>query len=218
MTQEQNIEYLQADIIKQLSNAYETRIRQIAINNPNYIANYKEQFNNFIRRVIKKSGKIYNNVKSNSDKELVITGNTKDFIFKYIVNPNKSSVFEMSFIQKSSKEFDSNFLLTKIKESFGYVYFLKSEYGYKIGCSSKLHNRLNHFNVLLPFKYEVYSIVKCKEFHSVESLLHKLLSHKRLNGEWFGLSENDFIEIDLLLINMDLKREDYLSIKQYNSI
>ena len=88
----------------------------------------------------------------------------------------------------------------------GYVYFISSPYGIKIGCTYRLDQRLKTFEVKLPFKVELHSFIECPNHSKLESTLHNLLSHKRINGEWFDLSESDFTEIDLLISNMKLKR------------
>lgn len=110
-------------------------------------------------------------------------------------------------MNKQERTFDSSYLLSKVHVNPGFVYFIKSDYGVKIGCTKNLTDRLNVFNVKLPFKIELESFVRVIEYSKIESLLHHLLSHKNINGEWFDLDKNDFIEIDTILNNINLKRE-----------
>lgn len=211
MTQKENIEYLRNDISNALTNAFTNRVRQIAPNNPELISIYKEQFVCFIRQTEKQTGKIYGFLKNQFVKgtDFKIVGHTQNFTFRYIIKEDKSSGFEIQYIQRTTTKFDSKFLINKIKETYGYVYILESEYGYKIGCSSQLSKRLDHFNVLLPFKYDVHSVIKTTDYENLEKILHKLLKNKRLNGEWFKLEKSDFEEMDLLLKNLQLRREKH---------
>ena len=206
MTQARNIEILGRDIIRALDNTFETRIKQFTYYSKDSYVSYREQFVNFIRHLEKRVSTIYFHLNTDKEKVLSISATTTNFYFKYSINPDKSSSFEIHYIQKTTRDFEVNFLKSRIHETSGYVYILKSEYGYKIGCSGKLTNRLNHFKILLPFKYTVHSVIKVKDFHRLEILLHTSLSHKRLNGEWFELEDSDFEEIDLILNNLHLKR------------
>ncbi len=210
MTEEQNIKHLRNDIVLLLTNTFNTRIKQIAINNPDIKTNLLGQFENFIRRLDKKINKIFFKIKLGYAKEINVTGNTDNFRFDYTVYEDNSSSFTIDYIQKTKREFEISYLTKRVKESsYGYVYLLKSKYGYKIGCTMKLSERMNHFGVLLPFKYIVDSIIKTKEYTQLERTLHKLLSHKRLNGEWFKLTKQDLKEIDVVLANMKLTRDPY---------
>lgn len=88
----------------------------------------------------------------------------------------------------------------------GYVYFVKSDYGFKIGYTTNLTTRLNTFGVKLPFKILLNSYIETFDYKNIELMLHKMLSHKRLNGEWFSLTDNDFSDIDKIIKNINLKR------------
>ena len=168
------------------------------------------EFNNFLRQVRKKIGRIYNYINCNDVIEpMVIRSNTTNFIFTYTIFPNKRSHIEITTLQKYGRDYPPDFLLSKTKNSTGYVYFLKSQYGYKIGCTYRLNERMNVFAVKLPFKVDPHSYVEAKNYNQLESKLHNLLSHKRINGEWFSIEDSDFIEIDLILNNMGLTRKPY---------
>jgi len=165
------------------------------------------EFNNFLMYLTKKVGKIYNYIVEDSPKDpKIIKATTQNFIFCYTIFPDKSSSLEMIVLSKFKRDYDSNFLALKVARLTGYVYFITSPYGVKIGCTYRLNQRLKTFDVKLPFKVDLHSYVECPNHSKLESTLHNLLSHKRLNGEWFNLTESDFQEIDLLLSNMKLKR------------
>jgi len=82
------------------------------------------------------------------------------------------------------------------KYSKGWVYVLECEYGYKIGCSSSLKNRVKLFEVKLPFPVYLHSKIKCGDWKTHEQNIHGLLSANRINGEWFKLCDADFLVID----------------------
>ena len=165
-------------------------------------------FNNFLIHITKRMGKMYNYISEDCpDYQFVIKATTTDFTFKYLINPDKTSYVEIAVLSRYGRSYDPSFLTHKFKKPMlGYVYFLASEYGYKIGCSSKLDQRINVFAVKLPFKTHLHSFIECKKHSFIESELHKLLSHKRINGEWFSLDDSDFLDIDRWALNQGLNR------------
>lgn len=73
----------------------------------------------------------------------------------------------------------------------GVVYVLQSAYGYKVGRTNNVPARMRAFGVHLPF---IYSILFCAWFadcHAAEHRYHQMFSGKRINGEWFDLSDAD---------------------------
>jgi len=183
-------------------------LEQIAGNNPDLRHKVDVEFNSFLQLIHKKIGRIQNCISSETPllKSKVITATTTNFIFKYTIHPNRSSDMEIATIKRYGRQYPPDFLLSKVKPITGFVYFLSSEFGIKIGCTSKLKERLNVFTVRLPFETKIHSYIECKKYNQLESTLHNLLSHKRINGEWFKLTEDDFVEIDMLITNMKLKR------------
>lgn len=73
----------------------------------------------------------------------------------------------------------------------GFVYLIKSPYGYKIGKTIQIHDRLKLFNVKLPFKWELVSYIICESHGEMESQFHLNWKDKNLNGEWFILTNED---------------------------
>lgn len=75
----------------------------------------------------------------------------------------------------------------------GYVYLLKMVNGdyYKIGRTKNYQNRLETFGVKLPFSVEYEYIIQTKDMYALESELHQRFAAKRVNGEWFALSQVD---------------------------
>ena len=181
-------------------------------NNTELQSKSEQEINNFLNRVRKKSASLQAYLVSefrNADK--IIKSTTENFIFTYTIFRDKTSRIDVSAFNKYNRSYDSSFLESKVRIDAGYVYFIESDYGIKIGCTYRLTNRLNVFSVRLPFKIKLHSFIRVKDYSRLETTFHNLLKHKRLNGEWFDLSTEDFSEIDTLVANMKLKREFILS-------
>ena len=196
-----------------LYNSNKSNIDKIANGNTHFANIVRIEFNDFLVHIRGQIGKIHNYITDEGPKEpKVITGKTNNFLFSYTIFPDHTSQIDISHLVKYQRTYKADFLSSKASKHFGWVYFLKSQYGFKIGCSSKIDKRVKSLGVLLPFVVELHSFVKTKNYNKLESFLHLNLSHKRINGEWFDLTEDDFIEIDTLLTNMELVREKELVI------
>lgn len=79
----------------------------------------------------------------------------------------------------------------RYNKSLGYVYLIRSKYGYKIGCTKTIKKRAKTFNVTLPFDWSFHTILLTPNHHMVEQSLHSIMDTKRINGEWFNLSDSD---------------------------
>jgi len=73
----------------------------------------------------------------------------------------------------------------------GYVYVLKSAYGFKVGRTKNIPSRMRAFGVKLPFMYTIPFCVWFDDHIEAESSYHRRFSEKRINGEWFDLEDND---------------------------
>lgn len=168
------------------------------------------ELNSFLAYIDKKIGKIQNYVNSTDRSEpKTHIANTGSFIFSFTINPDKSSKVEISLIKKVSRDFEPSFLSDRVRQQSGHVYFLYSEHGYKIGCTKDINARINAFGVKLPFKTSLYASIKVDDYSGLESFFHKLLSHKRTNGEWFNLVADDFEHIKTVCKNMGLEISFY---------
>ena len=164
----------------------------------------------FLDTLSNKSYKIFAYMQNgDSKKPLKIWRKMPNFIFTFTINTDKTSTFQVDLIKGYKRTYDADFLKYRIKplSKQGYVYFIQSEYGFKIGQTKRIDDRLNLFTVKLPFKFTLHSFVRTSRFIEIESILHKNLDHKRLNGEWFQLTDDDFAEIDIILSNLYAKRE-----------
>ena len=85
------------------------------------------------------------------------------------------------------------------KAEIGYIYVIKSKYGFKIGKTKNIQNRSTIFNVKLPFEIEFIITEQVPDYHNIELELHEKYSKVHLNGEWFSLTEGHITEIQELL-------------------
>ncbi len=79
----------------------------------------------------------------------------------------------------------------------GYVYFVQEHMNgtFKIGKTKHIEKRMNVFGVKLPFKNELIYLIKTGNHHQTEVAFHNHFSHKRLEGEWFQLNQDDVVWI-----------------------
>lgn len=77
----------------------------------------------------------------------------------------------------------------------GYVYVLESQYGYKVGRTTNIQNRMRAFGVRLPFIYTIPLVVWFDDHYEAETMFHRLFADKHINGEWFDLDEPDIDRI-----------------------
>jgi hypothetical protein len=75
----------------------------------------------------------------------------------------------------------------------GFVYFLWSEHGIKIGRTTQPSKRLAQFGVKLPFETLVLNIVPVTCSVSAERYFHEVFASKRLNGEWFKITRDEIL-------------------------
>jgi len=91
--------------------------------------------------------------------------------------------------------------IPKLKMIEGYVYVLKSPTGaYKIGKTKHPKDRLRTFHVKLPFEVEYACLIPTQNMNDLEHQLHIKYKDKRINGEWFNLSDDDLDDLKGLAI------------------
>jgi hypothetical protein len=73
----------------------------------------------------------------------------------------------------------------------GYVYVLRSAYGYKVGRTRNMPDRMRTFGVKLPFLYTIQLCAWFDDHYAAEAGYHRIFADKRINGEWFDLAEQD---------------------------
>lgn len=80
----------------------------------------------------------------------------------------------------------------------GYVYLLRSEYGFKIGKTVSMKTRTRLFEVKLPFQFTVEHFAYFENYTEAERSLHDHFRSQRLEGEWFDLKPADISYIKSL--------------------
>lgn len=78
--------------------------------------------------------------------------------------------------------------------SAGIVYLLKSGPHYKIGKSTNFEKRLTQIKLQLPHAVEVIHVIHAADHSRAESHWHRRFAARRLNGEWFELSDAEVAE------------------------
>lgn len=56
--------------------------------------------------------------------------------------------------------------------------------------------RVEQLGILLPFPIDVLRIWEVPDCISGEKRLHEVFKHLKINGEWFALTNKEFVEID----------------------
>lgn len=93
----------------------------------------------------------------------------------------------------------------------GYVYILRApnypEFGYKIGYTSCVFNRLKSYSVAAPYRVEVLFAIYSNTCASLEKDLHERFKEKRTSAEWFKLSELDITWVKMNYDVVEVPRE-----------
>ncbi len=71
------------------------------------------------------------------------------------------------------------------------VYLLKAGPYYKIGKAKDLDQRVKQIKLQLPYPVETLHSIKTDDSMGIESYWHKRFACKRVNGEWFLLTDDD---------------------------
>lgn len=192
------------ELLKDLDLKFKIELNHFLYNKNSYKPIFTELFKCLLTKIKKSEIKI-NNYVSNLvvKKKQFVTSveNDKGFLIEFIIEKNNVTRLRMSYKETQEKVLDSNYISSKLTQSMYYVYFLKSEYGFKIGKTKNINQRLKTFDVKLPFDVQLYAYIETKRMDDCEMFFHQLLQHRRINGEWFELFEVDFLEIERLSKN-----------------
>jgi hypothetical protein len=77
------------------------------------------------------------------------------------------------------------------KKDPGFVYVVRGGGYHKIGKAKDLDARVKWFELKLPFEIEVVLVIPSNYYSALERELHTTFEHKRVNGEWFQLTDED---------------------------
>lgn len=80
----------------------------------------------------------------------------------------------------------------------GFVYLLRSEYGFKIGKTVSMKSRTRLFEVKLPFRFSVEHFAHFDNYTEAVRAFHDHFRSQRLEGEWFDLKPADLEHIKSL--------------------
>lgn len=206
-------QYYLNDFTVVLHRHFEEKIDYLLANEPISRKDARGIFDSFLNRIHLDSDKIIRYT-ALTEKErsspLRVAYFKKNLRFVLKINKFLDAEFSLVIEKHRIVRLDKDLILTKIKPIVGYVYFIYSQYGYKIGYTTNIKNRLNTFNVKLPFDVTLHSHIETTGYKDLESFLHSVLISKRLNGEWFDLTDDDFIDIDKLIANKGLVRTNNL--------
>jgi len=98
------------------------------------------------------------------------------------------------------------------KKSNGYIYVSEMKGVYKIGQTTEPEVRIKKGDTIGPWVRNVITIKYVKGYKDIEKELHKKYKHRRMVGEWFGLTATELNEIvnflDLISIPEPFRAKD----------
>ena len=90
------------------------------------------------------------------------------------------------------------------KDKIESVYLIICDECVKIGVSTQTKIRTRHLGTKIPFAVKKVLFFNVENMYKIEKELHKKYEEKRMNGEWFKLSELDIGEITEYLKGISL--------------
>jgi hypothetical protein len=88
------------------------------------------------------------------------------------------------------KTLKDNVVMSEFCVDAGVVYFIESEFGWKIGKTRNLGQRVKTFEVRLPFVFALRFQIKTSNKSKLERYLHEFFKGYNINGEWFLITED----------------------------
>lgn len=148
-------------------------------------------------------------IKKIDDKVSIHTKSGK-FILRLVFYKKGHCRVHISFNGNKASTIKSKDLGKMLELDPGYVYFIYSQYGWKIGKTRNVHIRMKTFDVKLPFDFELRYYITTNQKGVLEVKFHRFFKDKRINGEWFDISEKDIIDAcESLAINNLKKKEEF---------
>jgi hypothetical protein len=120
--------------------------------------------------------------------------------------PDGELQLNLEYSQTQNTTIREKKVMKEYKSDPGYVYFLESEFGWKIGKTRDLKRRFRIFEVKLPFKFAVRFTVKTPLMNDLEALYHNYFKEKHINGEWYLITTSDIMECVSKTPELRLKR------------
>lgn len=129
----------------------------------------------------------YNRKRNKTPKRQEFFKNRREYMLAWR-SKNKQKVVQSRKKQRVAKK--------KEEEVIRGIYILRMGDVFKIGKSNNIHRRLTELRGMLPFPAEVvHHIVVRDNLAVAEWTMHQRFAHRRMNGEWFGLTPDDIEEI-----------------------
>jgi hypothetical protein len=119
----------------------------------------------------------------------------KHAFFKMRVTFYKSGDVKLIFDHRDHSETmlkDKN-LIQEYCLDVGSVYFIESEFGWKIGKAKDVSKRRRAFGVQLPFEFALRYHVKTANKTELEKYFHNYFKDKLINGEWYLIKIEDIV-------------------------
>lgn len=117
-------------------------------------------------------------------------------------NREHQKIIDLGDYQIHGIDSDSIRYTSLLKHSGPAIYIIKCKEFYKIGVTTgSIEGRVSTLQVGNPFKLELVFAIKTEKADYLEKVIHNHFSPKRLRGEWFELTSDDFGELDTLILN-----------------
>ncbi len=127
----------------------------------------------------------------NKEEKLTINYTYKSFKLRLVFTRNADIQITLDHFYSHTSRIDDKKIKNIIYADPGYVYFIESEFGWKIGKTRDIVKRNNIFTVKLPFKFMIRYIIKTHDISKLEIQLHQIFKDKNINGEWYSITAND---------------------------
>lgn len=107
-----------------------------------------------------------------------------------ILRKRTMNLFNDDWYEATSME-----LLNIKNKTYGYVYFIKSEYSsdIKIGKTINMKNRMSSLRTAISSDVFLLGYIFTDKFNEIEKNLHKKYIGKLVQGEWFSISDDEAI-------------------------
>jgi len=77
----------------------------------------------------------------------------------------------------------------------GSVYFIESEFGWKIGKAKIIGRRRKEFGVQLPFVFALRYHIKTASKSELERYFHNHFRDRQINGEWYLITKEEIVKV-----------------------
>lgn len=141
-----------------------------------------------------------NKLLKNKLKQFMSEQEIENYLEEESTNNNEHLIYREEHWKSSKNKTNGE----KIEDSSGFIYIIYEEVKetYKIGKAKHVRDRLDHFNVKLPFDFEIIYEIPVSDRHKAEKILHNKFEESNVDGEWFDISKK---EIRTIFNNSDFK-------------